>query len=424
VEARTLLFLTTTGEGKRPHPFDAKARIVTVFLIPPSPYISLVDAAIYQRVSPSFRQQHSAVEQFRNAITVSTIGMTMDVEMEDVTASGSNIAMLASPALSASAMTTIAHDSHGVSSVVVMATATTGTTTNSSSGDVDMGYEYCAPQIRRASMTLLQEKERRASIKAVMADTTLSPTTKRRSIQFLMDGRRNSTSSAASVVTALCANATASTTATTEALSRSGSFSSTGLVGATTSYATNGTTLSPPPNNLMVICLPCDHDMTTTGGNGMTMMINNEQTKMAECSRPVCSHYDRKCTLIAPCCGRAFGCRICHDECPDLYVLFLLCFYLTTCLTCLACSVSLRGMDMDTDMDIHACIAAALGALSGFCRVFFPLPHTHLSLFVFTIFCCYPNIIIHFTDRPKSTMVDNAIIVRLRCRVVSPFRPI
>jgi len=37
-----------------------------------------------------------------------------------------------------------------------------------------------------------------------------------------------------------------------------------------------------------------------------------------ERSRPKCEHYDRRCTIISPCCGLAFGCRICHDECPVL----------------------------------------------------------------------------------------------------------
>jgi hypothetical protein len=37
-----------------------------------------------------------------------------------------------------------------------------------------------------------------------------------------------------------------------------------------------------------------------------------------EKSRPACNHYERNCTTISPCCGLAFGCRICHDECPVL----------------------------------------------------------------------------------------------------------
>ena len=27
-----------------------------------------------------------------------------------------------------------------------------------------------------------------------------------------------------------------------------------------------------------------------------------------------CVHYERNCNIVAPCCNRAFGCRICHDE--------------------------------------------------------------------------------------------------------------
>ena len=27
-----------------------------------------------------------------------------------------------------------------------------------------------------------------------------------------------------------------------------------------------------------------------------------------------CIHYERKCNIVAPCCQRTFGCRLCHDE--------------------------------------------------------------------------------------------------------------
>ena len=27
-----------------------------------------------------------------------------------------------------------------------------------------------------------------------------------------------------------------------------------------------------------------------------------------------CVHYERNCNVVAPCCNRVFGCRICHDE--------------------------------------------------------------------------------------------------------------
>lgn len=40
--------------------------------------------------------------------------------------------------------------------------------------------------------------------------------------------------------------------------------------------------------------------------------------RLMEKSRPPCAHYMRNCTIIAACCGLAFGCRICHDESPVL----------------------------------------------------------------------------------------------------------
>ena len=27
-----------------------------------------------------------------------------------------------------------------------------------------------------------------------------------------------------------------------------------------------------------------------------------------------CVHYERNCNIVAPCCNRVYGCRICHDE--------------------------------------------------------------------------------------------------------------
>ena len=27
-----------------------------------------------------------------------------------------------------------------------------------------------------------------------------------------------------------------------------------------------------------------------------------------------CVHYERKCNIVAPCCGKVYGCRVCHDE--------------------------------------------------------------------------------------------------------------
>ena len=48
------------------------------------------------------------------------------------------------------------------------------------------------PQVRRASMTEDEQKERRASIQAIMKDPGLTPQERRKSVQALMDGRRRS----------------------------------------------------------------------------------------------------------------------------------------------------------------------------------------------------------------------------------------
>ena len=40
--------------------------------------------------------------------------------------------------------------------------------------------------------------------------------------------------------------------------------------------------------------------------------------KLMELQRPHCPHYERNCSIISPCCGQIFGCRICHDECENL----------------------------------------------------------------------------------------------------------
>uniref|UniRef100_A0A7S2Y952 RING-type domain-containing protein n=2 Tax=Entomoneis paludosa TaxID=265537 RepID=A0A7S2Y952_9STRA len=136
--------------------------------------------------------------------------------------------------------------------------------------EIDMGYEEAAPGRRRNSMTVTQERERRASIKAILADDTLAPIEKRRSIQHLMDGRRSSMSG--------------------------GSMASSVQPG-----------FGDDDNNTIV-----------SYGYDKDFAISNEQTKRTEESRPPCHHYERGCTIIAPCCGGAFGCRICHDDCPVL----------------------------------------------------------------------------------------------------------
>jgi len=45
-----------------------------------------------------------------------------------------------------------------------------------------------------------------------------------------------------------------------------------------------------------------------------TMQLNKRAIETA----PPCTHYERNCHIVSPCCGATFGCRICHDDCPIL----------------------------------------------------------------------------------------------------------
>ena len=186
----------------------------------------------------------------------------------------------------------------------------------------DMGYEECAPEPRRGSMTAVEETERRASIKAVMADSTLSPMAKRLSIQYLMDGRRTS------ITNSVCSSVNDSSEFNAEHRMNNGSAARrAGSISQPTNTTNNHHLLQQTPSQEYAAAMygygdaapdAAALDQHEQAGAAAGGVICNESTKSAERGRPACHHYDRKCTMIAPCCGAAFGCRICHDECPAL----------------------------------------------------------------------------------------------------------
>ena len=62
---------------------------------------------------------------------------------------------------------------------------------------------------------------------------------------------------------------------------------------------------------------PAKHQMSSQSAM-IAFTLSGEPTgdpKQMELNRPQCSHYKRNCSIISPCCGMVFGCRICHDEC-------------------------------------------------------------------------------------------------------------
>lgn len=142
---------------------------------------------------------------------------------------------------------------------------------------------------RNRIMSLDEEKERRASIKAILVNDTLTPQERRRSIQSLMDGRRSSAGTATSI---------------------SSASNNTDLYG----YGDG----SPDGYGEEMNYFNGNHGSSSDINTAICIPVSNEKTKRAELTRPPCNHYVRNCTLIAPCCGATFGCRICHDDSPVL----------------------------------------------------------------------------------------------------------
>lgn len=178
---------------------------------------------------------------------------------------------------------------------------------------------------RRGSMSEMEQKERRASIKAIMADTSRTPMERRRSIQFLMDGRRNS-----------MGNTT--TTATTTATATIFKFDHQQQGERGDEDEDPRARKSTKRTNSLPDCIsrkmPSSSTTTITRRNSILRFSSSpkkyqqygqhnaipsfDSNKRAELSRPHCSHYNRNCSIVSPCCSVVFGCRICHDECPIL----------------------------------------------------------------------------------------------------------
>ena len=159
---------------------------------------------------------------------------------------------------------------------------------------------------RRGSMSYAEEKERRASIKAILGDTSLTPTARRKSIQFLMDGRRNSLNTSSFQSSAYPQQTTSTTTTATT---------------TTTTTTQLPQTVSPKNDFVPPTTAPVIHNEKKVSSDMMSVCQPchpTEQAKRSEMSRPKCDHYSRNCSIVAPCCGATFGCRFCHDDSPVL----------------------------------------------------------------------------------------------------------
>lgn len=238
-----------------------------------------------------------------------------------------------------------------------------------------------SPLKKRPSMTDDEQAHRRASIKHIMADPSLSQIEKRRSIQSLMDGRRkggrrstidsgmtnpymtakteqslrrssssNNVAGDTDDLLPVTSNTRHFSYYSSAAASHSSSnsylnYSATNLnSNSTHSYHSvlqnsnhpqheNGENdssddASSNASNLISAFLQKKHpyNATTTKVPAVAAeaSANNRHIGSTEFSRraiemaPTCTHYSRNCHIVAPCCGATFGCRICHDDCPIL----------------------------------------------------------------------------------------------------------
>jgi hypothetical protein len=147
---------------------------------------------------------------------------------------------------------------------------------------------------RRRSMSHEEQQHRRASIKAILADERMPAVERRKSIQNLMDGRRSS------IGTAGTASVASNASADDNNPYGYGDGEEDDFGGGSRMVDRNGIDMG-----ILDSCEVCEP-------------VSNDATKRAEQTRPPCNHYARNCSLVSPCCGATFGCRICHDDSPIL----------------------------------------------------------------------------------------------------------
>lgn len=201
----------------------------------------------------------------------------------------------------------------------------------------DHDTQYQPQSTYGAVMTEAAQKERRNSIRDILADDSLTPLEKRRGIQSLMDGRRRSSNAThSSTDSGGMARAAAETAAFYNSDTEDDPMDegATGAAGGPYQYENGGaagqSNGQPHRRKGRSTSLPgwSEVGMQTVAPVAAPGTSNSvwddpiNVSRRMEKTRPPCSHYERNCTIVSPCCGLAFGCRICHDECPTLPVPF------------------------------------------------------------------------------------------------------
>ncbi len=188
-----------------------------------------------------------------------------------------------------------------------------------------------SPQ-HRNSMTPKEAQDRRASIQAIMRDPNLTEQERRKSIQSLMDGRRRSShtnhENGGGMMAAAAAAAAAFEDSSSEEEDEGEDDAAIDAVAAASAAGGKRPSVKRRDSEKSSKRRASLRDSFTTGFSNMDMNNNydEELSRKLEQSRPQCGHYERNCSIVSPCCGMVFGCRICHDESPNLPPPFLLQF--------------------------------------------------------------------------------------------------
>jgi hypothetical protein len=189
-------------------------------------------------------------------------------------------------------------------------------------------------------------KERRSSIQLIMNNPDLTNQQRRHSIQILMDGRRRD--SFGSTFAEAAKNVAAEFTSLHAAGGGGGSNNSSVNYDSSNLLSDDDSMLAAKPSAFMkTAATDYVHDSSLLR-NELTKLNNamelnhsshpqklnpmvaftvlgepNGNPKEMEENRPQCNHYKRNCSIISPCCGMVFGCRLCHDECEAQEIPFL-----------------------------------------------------------------------------------------------------
>lgn len=180
------------------------------------------------------------------------------------------------------------------------------------------------PQDRRGSAVSMSEeqaKERRASIRDILKDPRLSQLEKRKSVQYLMDGRRRSSVSQhrgsdhvqhqrSSMEAAARIAAIDLVDSEEDSLSSAGAGRRTSMPGSRRSSSLGASSLT------------ITAGLTKRAAASVSLLggVEAAETHPKRCvlSAPPCEHYERNCHIVSPCCGMVFGCRVCHNACDNL----------------------------------------------------------------------------------------------------------